>query len=315
MKMSRREQVTYVDHAAEIIAKAASLQKQGQRFALITSIAIRGGAARDVGSLALVDKRGEMFGYLSNGCIDRDIRLRAIAAMASGAKQIVQYGEGSRFMDLKLPCGGSLEVLVDPYPDDEQIKVAAEALKNREQAVLSFSAPDDASHGVENYRFVYSPVFRLGIAGRGAIFRATAQAADAVGLQLHLMSPDTDDLNALSLLRPAAMHHLQSPQSSISLGALDRFSALLTLFHDHDWEPQILQAALETPAFFIGCLGSKRTHAQRINALLALNVSADGVDRLKGPIGLVPSLRSAPLIAISALAEVTENMPPQIWTA
>lgn len=309
MKMSRPEQITYIDHAATIISMAAELNAAGERYALITSIAIKGGAAREVGSLALVDARGEMFGYLSNGCIDRDIRLRALEALSSGDKQVVRYGEGSKFMDLTLPCGGSLTILIDPTPDVEALSEAAKSLAQRQPAELSFVADDQTK---EQYGFKYAPILRLALAGRGAIFRATARAAESVGLELTLLSPDTDDLDALSMLRPASLHHLRTPTEDVPITDLDEFSALLTLFHDHDWEPQVLMAALETPAFFIGSLGSKRTHDQRCNALFSQGVTVASLDRLTGPIGLVPSLRSAPLIALSALAEITENMPAQI---
>lgn len=312
MKTLRPEQITYVDHAAEIISKAAGLFASQQPFALITSIAIEGGAARDVGSLAMVDARGEMTGYLSNGCIDRDIRLRALDALETGKRQVVRYGEGSRFMDLKLPCGGALTIVIDPNPDGAALTQAAASLADRKPAQLTFSADGADGPGQGVVQFEYVPVFRLVLAGRGAIFRSMAQAAEAVGLQIDLLSPDTDDLDALCTLSPNKMQHLRSPYEEISIKDADPFSAVLTLFHDHEWEPAILRAALKTPAFFIGSLGSKRTHAQRCAELVAQGVGPDSLARLKGPIGLVPSLRSAPLIAVSALAEITQNMPAQI---
>ncbi|MFO7772022.1 MAG: XdhC family protein, partial [Roseovarius gahaiensis] len=73
MKTLPPEDLTYTEHASDIIAKAAALINAGRPFALITSMAIEGGAAREVGSLALVESNGAMTGYLSNGCIDRDI--------------------------------------------------------------------------------------------------------------------------------------------------------------------------------------------------------------------------------------------------
>ena len=312
MKTLKSERITYVDHAAEIIAKAAGLTAEGERFALITSIKIEGGAARDVGSLALVDARGEMTGYLSNGCIDRDIRLRALEALGNNKKQVVRYGDGSRFMDLQLPCGGSLTIVIDPIPNAQAIAQAQQCLSNRQSARLSFSSEIDPSRSTEAAHFEYSPKFRVLLAGRGAIFRSVARAAEAVGLELDLKSPDTDDLEALSTLNPVSIQHLRTPNDVMSVGCVDQFTAVLTLFHDHDWEPTILRAALETRAFFIGSLGSKRTHTQRCETLVAEGVNPKLLHRLKGPIGLVPSLRSAPLIAVSALAEITQEMPRQI---
>ena len=73
MKTSQPEASTYAEHAADIVDAAVQAIQGEERFALITSLAIEGGAAREVGSLAIVKPDGTMVGYLSNGCIDRDI--------------------------------------------------------------------------------------------------------------------------------------------------------------------------------------------------------------------------------------------------
>jgi xanthine dehydrogenase accessory factor len=80
------------------------------------------------------------------------------------------------------------------------------------------------------------------------------------------------------------------------------------LFHDHDWEPGILKAALAGDAFYIGALGSRRTHANRLDTLRKLGVSAADLDRITGPIGLVPSMRNATMLAISTMAEIVDRM-------
>ena len=105
---------------------------------------------------------------------------------------------------------------------------------------------------------------------------------------------------------------MTSPSQTIALDQLDENAAFLTLFHDHDWEPSLLQAALATDAEYIGSLGSKRTHAIRLEHLRNLGLTDEDVQRLHGPIGLVPSLRDAPMIAISALAEIAGALPLRI---
>ena len=95
-------------------------------------------------------------------------------------------------------------------------------------------------------------------------------------------------------------------QRNISTLDLDRASGFLTLFHDHNWEPAFLIAALASTAGFVGALGSQRTHAARLAQLADMGVSDRDQQRIKGPIGLVPSLRNADLIAISALAEIAQ---------
>lgn len=301
--MLQRNAHDYTEHASDIIAKAADLVTQGRPFALVTSLAIEGGAAREVGSLALVDQSGAMTGYLSNGCIDKDIQLHAIDALSTSTKKLIRYGDGSRFADLKLPCGGALSVLIDPAPDKDEIMRAAAEFKARQAVSLTFQGPEDVEQPSRR-TFVYAPTHRLVLAGRGAIFRSMVQIGRSTGFEVHALSPDEDDLFAIAPILEAEPIHLRSSSREHRLDMLDEHSAFLTLFHDHDWEPNLLKVALETRAHFIGSLGSRRTHEMRKETLRHIQVPEESLARLHGPIGLVPSLRDAPSIAISALAEV-----------
>lgn len=309
MKTLSPDAITYAEHASDIIAKAAELIEGGQRFALITSVGIEGGAAREVGSLALVAEDDRMTGYLSNGCIDRDIQHHAMASLTSGQKTLIRYGEGSRYADLKLPCGGALDVLIDPSPDLDAIAKAKQNFDTRRPVTLSFQTDENEPR---SYQFTYAPPFRLCLAGRGAIFRSVAKAGHATGFDICLLSPETADLAAVGHLASQTAVHLTSQNQIEELDMLDERSAFLTLFHDHDWEPALLNAALQTEARFIGSLGSRMTHAKRCETLLEMGVSEQSLLRLHGPIGLVPSLRDASFIAISTLAEIVAQCTPAV---
>lgn len=300
--------ITYAEQAADVLAAVASAVAAGTPFALITSIGISGGSARPLGSLAMVTADGSMVGYLSNGCIDRDIQLRGQAALETGRREVLHYGQGSPFLDLKLPCGGALKVLVDPTPDHAKLLDAHTALRSRQIAELNFAIPD-----AEPIQFAYRPKFRLVMAGRGAAFRATAAVAHAAGFEVSVMSPEHDDLEALQTLSTHAPIHLTTPDQAPDLSDLDENAAFLTLFHDHDWEPFLLNEALKTPAVFIGCLGSQAAQDQRKAILAGMGVSDEALSRIHGPIGLVGALRDAQLIAISAMAQVTAFIPAHVF--
>lgn len=301
--------ITYAEQAADVLAVAAQASQAGTPFALITSVSISGGSARPLGSLAMVTADGSMTGYLSNGCIDRDIQGRGIAALASGEKALLHYGHGSQFMDLKLPCGGALKVLIDPAPDHDSILAAHGALGARTPATLRFDLPGDPAEAIT---FTYRPKYRVVLAGRGAAFRATAAVAHAAGFEIGVLTPEAEDLEALRPLSHLPPFVLTTPDHVPDLSFLDQNTAFLTLFHDHDWEPALLQGALATPAAFIGCLGSAATQGQRKAMLQASGVGQKDLDRIRGPIGLVGGLRDAQLIAISAMAEITQMMPPSV---
>ena len=309
MKTLQPETGIYTERVADIVDAAARIVQADGRFALITSLSIEGGAAREVGSLAIVEPDGTMTGYLSNGCIDRDIQHRALMALEADRKEVVRYGAGSRYLDLKLPCGGALEVLIDPDADRDMLLNAKRDFDARRQATLSFreGRADQNTHS-----FTYEPRVRLCLAGRGAIFRAMAQLGNATGYEVFLISPDTEDLDATQHLSKQAPIHLKSSDQMLDLNGLDERTAFLTLFHDHDWEPHLLKMALGTPVGFIGSLGSRRTHVMRCETLIALGTTEVDISRLKGPIGLVGSLRDASSIAVSALAEIVSTFPSQL---
>ncbi|MEM9709904.1 MAG: XdhC family protein [Pseudomonadota bacterium] len=293
------EAIRYIEHAEDVLAEAAQLAEAGAPFALVTSVAIKGGTARELGSLAVVTPGGEMAGYLSNGCIDRDIQVNGLAALEEGKARLTHYGAGSPFADLTLPCGGMLKVLIDPRPDLQAIQAASRALTNRKEARMTFTRPDGEGRLTISYR----PKPKVTLAGRGAIFRATAEVAHSSGFLVSCLSPDVSDLEAVADFSFEPPVALKLPSVTPIL-RLDRWSAFLTLFHDHDWEPHLLAAALKTPCLFVGSLGSRQTHRTREARLEEMGVPTGDIARVRGPIGLVPSLRSANLIAVSTVAEL-----------
>jgi xanthine dehydrogenase accessory factor len=301
------EPIDYIEQPADVIAQAARLIEADARFALITSVDIQGGSARELGSLALVEETGRMVGYLSNGCIDRDIQFQAQEALHAGTKRLMHYGAGSPYLDLKLPCGGSLKALIDPAPDCAALIAAHTASQARSPADLTVILP--AADGAAPRTFTYAPKFQLILAGRGAVFRATAKAAHAAGFEIGALSPDPEDLEAVAPFVTAQSHSLSSPEHAPAMEYLDAHSAFLTLFHDHDWEPALLEQALRTNATFIGSLGSTNAMSLRLMLLRERGLSEAQLARLHGPIGMIPSLRDAQLIAISAIAEVVTHMP------
>lgn len=304
MKKQLVNPITYQDHAVDVLAQVATYVQTRQRFVLVTSVDIKGGSARDLGSLAVVNDTGEMTGYMSNGCIDQDILLQALECLQSGSARLLRYGDGSPFFDLTLPCGGALSVWIDPTPDKAALVAAYTALMAREPASLTFH-PKATDVAFAPITISYQPKVALTLAGRGAVFRATAKVAHAIGFDVTGFSPDIHDLAAITAYCKYAPTHVTS-QKNITTLDLDNASGFLTLFHDHNWEPAFLIAALATTAGFVGALGSQRTHAARLAQLADMGVSDRDQQRIKGPIGLVPSLRNADLIAISALAEIAQ---------
>jgi xanthine dehydrogenase accessory factor len=255
---------------------------------------------------------GEMAGYVSHGCVDADLGLQAQDAINLGAVRQITYGVGSPFMDLRLPCGGTVEMLVDPAPDPNVCALALEHLARREAVALQFSdlaglvsAGGDPQDVAGRFTAWHSPVLQLVVAGVGAPLAAVAGIANSMRLPLSVLSTDPEAKAYIAGSDRARFAHLTSPLDHTEF-PLDRWTAVLLLFHDHDWEPNLLRTALAGNPFYIGALGSSRTHANRLAALTDLGVSAEDLGRISGPIGVIPAARDAHTLAISALAEILD---------
>lgn len=260
--------------------------------ALIVVTDVTGGTLRAKGAMMAVSASEEVSGYVSNGCVDADIIARAKAAITEGKPRSIRYGRGSAIKDIALPCGGAITLCVQPHPDTLTLKNALEDLENRRQTTLNFGA----------FSHVYSPPLLLKIWGRGAAPIALLRQALASGFDLQLSSPDEADLEQAS----GAKTQLLKTPSAIYFEKDDPWTAHVLMFHDHDWETQILQNALRGDAFYIGAMGSARTHKERLETLAALGLSREALSRIHGPIGLIAALRDANFLALSTLAQIVD---------
>lgn len=293
----------WLEQPAAVLGHVLAAQAAGRRMALLVVTETAGGALRAPGALIAVDGDGAMAGYVSNGCVDADIALQAAQALAEGRPRRLRYGAGSPWPDIRLPCGGSVEIAVLPDPAAGPLHALTTALDARRDARFAIGpegiVPDPAGPAL-----ILRPAPRLRLAGRGAALAAVARVGLAAGFEVAAASPDPADLAALAGLGVAPVTALSVPAATPPVHD-DPRTAVLLLFHDHDWEPALLRQALDGPAGFIGALGSRRTHAARLQGLRAAGVPEAQLARLHGPLGLVGSLREANLIALSALAQVT----------
>lgn len=288
-------QQTYPEHPEDVLAQWLSWQAD-DKAALIVVTAIEGGAVRAPGALMAVSSSGEIAGYISGGCIDADVALQAVDALKTGKDKQLRYGAGSPFTDLPLPCGGAIEVAILPKPDRAAIEQARNALKARQPATLQLE-------GMGDFTASYTPKLRLRIAGRGADALALARLARAAGIEAKLQLRDGEDVEAASAQGLGPVTPLETP-SDIPQSSDDAWTAFVLMFHDRDWEAPLLRQALDGPAFYIGAVGSRRTHARRCEDLASSGTTAVQLQRINGPIGLIPSMRDASMLAVSVLAEI-----------
>lgn len=282
-------------HASDVLGFAVSKRFAGIPTALVIASKVTGGAMRATGAMMCIAADGDIAGYISNGCVDADIIIHAQAAISDDAPRFLRYGEGSPFRDITLPCGGQIDLWVRPDIESGVLIEARAALLRREAAAFVVSP--------EGQRLTYKPKLRLRIAGRGQAVSALAAQALGAGFEVILQSPDPA-LEAAGLDIP--FDHLTDPASPPPCSD-DAWTAVVVMFHDHDWEPYILKQALDGEAFYIGAMGSRRTQALRKETLRAGGVPEIKIDRIHGPIGLIPSMRDANLLALSTLAQIVNE--------
>ena len=146
-----------------------------------------------------------------------------------------------------------------------------------------------------------SPQTRFLVFGRGTEAGCFAALVRSAGYPVELHATDEDALAMAGFGRALAGDGW--PEGL----ALDPQTAVTLFFHDHDREPALLQAALESPAFYVGAQGSLRAHLARCEGLRARGVAEEQIARLASPFGLIPSTRDPRTLAVSVLAHVLER--------
>lgn len=245
---------------------------------LCTIVGIDGSFSRRLGAQLAVLPDGSTMGDLADGCLES--QLAADMARCSEPR-IVRYGHGSAVIDFRLPCGGGLDILLDPAPDRMACRSALEALQARHSARLELE-----SGGVLLNR-TYLPSLKLVVLGEGPELEAVASLCSAMNIELEVFSKD--DL-ALGQAAPNLRY--------------DPWTACLLLFHDHEWELALLEQALASEAFYIGAQGGEMARSERTLALAARGVPEEQIVRLTSPVGLIPACKSPRTLALSAVSEI-----------
>ena len=283
------------DDAIDILAFAVQSLEEGHRTALVTLVDIRGGAARTIGAQMAVREDGLYCGFVSGGCTEAAVAADAVIALDKGMDRSLRLGEGSPFFDIVLPCGGGITLAIHVLRDAGTLRRALTALRHRTSVrlrydpgaqALSFEAGEGAS-GWEDDVFVrvYRPKPRLLVAGTPMEAGAVARVAAAAGYEVIT---------------------LERGEAPIS-GQLDADTAIALLYHDIDRELPFFDAALASSAFYIGALGSRRTHARRCEALRRRGHGEDDLARIKAPIGIFDKARDANALALSVVADIAET--------
>lgn len=283
---------TMSDDPEEILAFASAALQNGCKVALATLVEVRGGAARALGSQLAVAEDGRFCGYVSGGCIEAAVACEALMALEEGRDRIVKFGEGSPFFDIVLPCGGGITIAIHVVRDGTLVDSVLELLQARETVALGYwpgeqrldriFAPSRSGWYDNKFKILYRPRTRVAISGESVEAQAVSAIAKSSGYDVVMSKGKGQDL----------------------LTATDEMTAVVLLHHDLDAEEQALCTALGSRAFYVGALGSTRTHKRREERLRLAGWSKSEIDRIKAPIGFFGPTRDANSLALSVLADV-----------
>ncbi len=277
-------------------------------IAVITGV--EGTSYRSVGTLMVLLADRTVCGSLTNGCIEADLAMHAAEVFATGRPKHLRYGDGSPYFDIRLPCGGGIDIGLFPVSDRRVLEDASYVLAGRNAISVSFGPEGDMrlepfrNPGWNGARFsvAFRPATRAIVFGDGLEAETLTRLMHAAGIQTKLISAPLDPAGLES---PLTCRRPPGPDDILQAQLLaDPWTAVVTLYHDHDKEIDILGEILRGPAFYVGAQGSKRVAQRRTEQLRLAGLDETHLAKLHAPAGLIPSTRDPQSLAVSILADV-----------
>ena len=307
---------------AALIIRAKAWKDAGHGVALAFVMETWGSSPRPVGSVMVIRDDMAVEGSVSGGCVEGAVIDAAIESLTTGAGQRLDFGVAdAKAWEVGLSCGGRIAVLVTPIaegglPGEALGDLAGDIVARRAGAVTF-----DAANGVRlerssedgemvsalsddesSFIFRQVPPRRVVIIGGVHITQFLAPMARQAGYDVVVIDPRA--VFSAAERFPGSDCRTAWPDEAMAELGLDTRTAVVTLTHDPKIDDPGLQAALASDAFYIGCLGSRRTHAARCERLAEAGFSKADLARLHGPVGLDIGARTPAEIAVSILAQM-----------
>ncbi|TCP43050.1 XdhC family protein [Rhodovulum marinum] len=313
---------------------ALDWHRAGRGAVLATVVETWGSAPRPVGSQLAISGEGGMAGSVSGGCVEGAVIAEALEALADGKPRMLEFGvSDDDAFAVGLACGGRIRVLVEPVgaalPEPLLADLAAARAERRAVAYVvnteswarRLAGPDDPAlgpqiadrlradrSGFEGNAFIgiHNPPLRMAIVGAVHIAQPLVQMARLAGFAPTLIDP-RPAFGALDRF-PGEVILDDWPDAALAHHGLDARTAVVTLTHDPKLDDPAILAALDSDVFYLGCLGSTRTHAKRVERLRGAGIPDDRIARIHAPVGLNIGAKSPAEIAVSIMAQIIERL-------
>jgi len=301
----------------QVLKRAAEWIGAGHRAVLGTVVRTWGSAPRPVGALVAIRADGQIAGSVSGGCIEDDLidKIRKGSLDLDRPRRIT-YGisaeEANRF---GLPCGGTLELVLEPLSGASRLAELLERMAAGRQSMRRLDLRtgevtlDDgggsSTLAVDDTAMVsvHGPSWRLLIIGAGQLTQYVAEMALALDYQVLVCDPREEYADLWSIAGTRLVRTM--PDDTVVEMRPDAHTAVVALTHDPKLDDLALMEALASEAFYVGAIGSQRNQEKRKERLKEFGVTDAQLARLYGPVGLKNGARTPPEIAVSILAEMT----------
>jgi len=302
----------------DVLKTSLAWLQAGRTAYLATVVRTWGSAPRPVGATTVIRDDGLVAGSVSGGCVEDDMIDKVKSgAVAVRGPELVVYGvtkeQAERF---GLPCGGTLELVVERLGAESKLRELVEAVSRHEVVTRTLDLATgrvtlDHGRSVDGVEFdgktlvtVHGPRWRLILIGAGQLSRYVAQFAQALDYQVVICDPREE--YALGWDVPGAVLTREMPDDVVREMGMDPHTAVVAATHDPKLDDMALLEALRSPAFYVGAIGSRANNAKRRERLIEhFEMTEAELDRLHGPIGLKLGGKTPAEIALAIVAEMT----------
>lgn len=283
---------------------------------LATVIRTWGSSPRPIGSTMALCDGGSVIGSVSGGCIEDDLVHQYRHSLRDGPPKRISYGlsadEAHRF---GLPCGGTLELLLEFNPDADslanllaRLDKGRQTMRSTEIATGSVVLRDlgDPETLCVQEGWLHNPIgpaYRMLLIGAGQLSEILAINALYCGFEVTVCDP-RDEYHSGWQVEGVTLTY-DMPDDVVRAFRADQRTAIVALTHDPKLDDLALLEALGTEAFYIGAIGSRQNQALRKARLVShFEQTEETLARLRGPIGIYIGSNTPAEIAVSVMAEV-----------
>ena len=290
---------------------------QYPRVLLFTVINTWGSSPRPVGSIMVMNLAGEIAGSISGGCIEEDIIKHRKEFFSIEKPLQLEYGvSAQQAATVSLPCGGRLELVVEVLTDLSHVSAIVDSIQrgvmiyrqlDLDMGRISIRPVDGVGHDfrVKQKSLLkrFGRPWELIIIGANQITHYLAEIAEMLGYRIIVIESRREYIDSWQLSDIGLEQ--QYPDEALARMTISPYTAIVALTHDPQLDDRSLMEVIDSPAFYLGVLGSQRTHQLRVQRLLHYGVSAEGLSRLHAPVGLPIGSKTPSEIAVSIIAEIT----------